>query len=106
MKYMKYNEFINGINDPNGIKQIDFYLEGYNHYRNCSIGRYVERIGNPVNKIINYRITCILTKDHSEDVSFLFEFKEDYKLFNLGSKGKFALKDVWNIVRITNVDYF
>ncbi len=34
---MTYDEFINGINDSNKIKQINFYINGYNHYRNCSI---------------------------------------------------------------------
>ena len=32
---MTYNEFVEGINDPKKIKQIDFYIDGYNHYRNC-----------------------------------------------------------------------
>ena len=103
---MTYDEFIEGINNPNKIKQIDFYIDGYNHYRNCSIGRYREKIGHPVNKVVDFRITCILTKDHSEDVGFLFKFKEDYKLFNFGSKGKFTLKDVWDKVVITKVKYF
>ena len=42
---MTYDEFLEGINNPDKIKQIDFYIEGYNHYRNCSIGRYIEKIG-------------------------------------------------------------
>ena len=44
---MTYDEFLEGINNPDKIKQIDFYIEGYNHYRNCSIGRYKEKIGYP-----------------------------------------------------------
>lgn len=40
---MTYDEFLEGINNPDKIKQIDFYIEGYNHYRNCSIGRYKEK---------------------------------------------------------------
>ena len=56
MKNMTYNEFIDGINDPNKIKQINFYIDGYNHYRNCSIGRYREKIDHPVNKMIDYEI--------------------------------------------------
>ena len=103
---MTYDEFINGINDPNKIKQINFYINGYNHYRNCSIGLYREKIGQPINKIVDYRISCILTKDHSEDVSFPFKFKEDYKLFDFGSKGRFTLKEVWNNVVITKVEFF
>ena len=34
---MTYDEFLEGINNPDKIKQIDFYIEGYNHYRNCDI---------------------------------------------------------------------
>ena len=41
---MEYKEFIDGINDSKIIKQIDFYIQGYNHYRKCSIGRYIEKI--------------------------------------------------------------
>ena len=103
---MTYDEFIEGINNPNKIKQVNFYIEGYNHYRNCSIGRYREKIGYPVNKTVDYRITCILTKDHSDDVSFPFKFKEDYKIFDFASKGKFTLKEVWDKVVITKVEYF
>ena len=43
MKNMTYNGFIDDINDSNKIKQIDFNIDGYNHYRNCSIGRYREK---------------------------------------------------------------
>ena len=50
---MTYEEFIEGINDPKKIKQVNFYIEGYNHYRNCSIGRYIEKIGYPVNKTVD-----------------------------------------------------
>lgn len=103
---MTYEEFIGGINDSTKIKQINFYIDGYNHYKNCSIGRYKDKIGGSVNKVVDYRITCILTKDHSEDVSFPFKFKEDYKLFSFGLKGKFTLEEVWNKVVITSVEYF
>ncbi len=102
---MTYEEFIIGINDSKKIKQIDFYIEGYRHYNNCSIGRYIEKVKG-ISKVVDYRITCILTNDHSEDVSFFKVFKEDYKLFSFGSKGRFTLKDVWNKVVITNVEYF
>ena len=100
---MSYEDFIKNINDENGIKQIDFYVDGYAHYKDCSIGRYKEKIfGNE----FNFRITCILTQDHSEDVSFFDTFKEAYKLFNFGRKGKFTLKNIWDKVVITNIVYF
>ena len=47
-----------------------------------------------------------MSSSTSEDVSFPFKFKEDYKLFNFGSKGRFTLKDVWDKVVITKIEYF
>ena len=47
---MTYDEFIEGINNPDKIKQMDFYIDG--------------------------------------------------------SEGKFTLKDVWNKVVITKIEYF
>lgn len=41
---MTYNEFIEGINNPDKIKQMDFYIDGYGHYNSCSIGRYIEKV--------------------------------------------------------------
>ncbi len=99
---MTYKDFIDGIN-CGWIKQIDFYLEGYGHYRNCSIGRYREKI---YGRDVDYRITCVLTKNHHEDVSFFDKFDEKYKLFNIKSKGKFTLKEVWSRIVITKVEYF
>ena len=66
--------FLAGINDRTsgkGIKQIDFYLRNYPHYHSCSIGRYIDKFNiNGETKSLNFRITCILTKDHAEDCSF------------------------------------
>ena len=107
MKKLEYNDFIEGINNPYKIKQIDFYVDGYSHYRNCSIGRYINKTTFKGKTFAtNYRITCILTKDHSEDVSFAFTFKENRKLFNFGKKGRFTLKDVWDKIVITNIVFF
>lgn len=74
---MTYEEFIDGINNKE-IKQVDFYINRYAHYNKCSIGRYIEKISG-VSKIVDYRITCILTKDHSEDV---LSFKLLKKIIN------------------------
>ena len=100
---MTYEEFIKEINDEKKIKQIDFYVDGYAHYKNCSIGRYTDKM---LGKEFDCRITCILTKDQSEKVSFYEKFKENYKLFDFGRKGKFTLKDIWDKVIITNIVYF
>ncbi len=100
---MSYEEFIKSINNEKEIKQIDFYVDGYAHYKNCSIGRYIDKM---LGKEFNGRITCILTQDHSEKVNFWKKFQEDYKLFDFGRKGKFTLKDIWDKVVITNIVYF
>ncbi len=102
---MTYEEFIKGINNRTRIKQINFYIKNYHHYKNCSIGRYIDNV-KTVQKKINGRITCILTEDHSEDVSFYGDFSENYKLFDLGSKGKYTLKDIWNNIVITKIEFF
>ena len=47
------------------------------------------------------------TDFHKQRIVKLFDtFKEDYKLFNFGRKGKFTLKDIWDKVVITNIVYF
>lgn len=101
VKKMYYKEFIDGINDKR-IKQIDFYIDGYNHYKNCSVGRYGDVFND---NQFDFRIMCILTKDRSECVSFIDEFNENYKLFDFGRKGKFTLKEVWDKVVVTNIQY-
>ena len=104
---LRYEDFIKGINDPKGIKQIDFYVDGYQHYHSCSIGRYIDKLKYKDKvAVIDARIQCILTKDRKEDVAFLYTFREDYKLFNLGKNGKFTLKDIWKKIVITNISYF
>lgn len=49
-----------------------------------------------INKTVDWRITCILNKDYTEDVSFHKTFNEDYNLFNFGFKGKYTLKEFWD----------
>ena len=93
---MKYEKFIKEINDRSKMKQINFYIKNYPHYKDCSIVKWK----------IDGMITCILTKDLSEDVSFYGEFEENCKLFNFGSKGKYTLKDIWNSIVITKIVYF
>ena len=103
----KYKDFIKGINNRNGIKQIDFYVDGYPHYNSCSIGRYIDKMKYKDRvAVVDFRIQCILTKDHKEDVAFLDTFREDYKLFNFQKKGKFTLKDIWDRIVVTKVTYF
>lgn len=105
---LKYEDFIKGINrDTGNIKQISFYIEGYPHYHDCSIGRYIKKV-KVRERIVTLTgwIRCILTKYHSEDVSFYRTFKEDRKIFDFGRKGRYTLKDVWDKVVITDIQCF
>ena len=89
-----YQEIINELNKFKIIK-LSFFIEGYSHYKNCII----YKIEDPT--------LCMqieLTKDNSEKIKFR-KFVEDYKLFNFGRKGKFTLKQVWDKVCITEIEY-
>lgn len=102
---MNYKEFIDGINDENGIRLIEFYIEGYTHYNSCSIGRYVDRDFRGCE--FCKEIICILTKDASERYFFWDKYDEDRKIFNFKNKGgKKSLKDIWDKVIITKIVYW
>ena len=97
---MQYKDFLMKIKNKNDFS-INFSILGYNHYNNCIIEAHTVLLPNNRNSI--YLIKCRLTKDSSEDVSFINYFKEEYKLFNFGRKGKFTLKQVWNKLNIKDV---
>ncbi len=98
---MEYDDFIKSINSGN-ITQFSFSIDGYNHYHDCRISRIEDRI---FNGIIIEMIEVILTKDESEKVSFYKHFDESYKLFRLGKIGTFTLKQLWNRVVVTKIEY-
>ena len=104
---LTYKEFVEGINDKANIKQIDFSIEGYGHYRACSIYRENSEIRLRDGSIVaNSRIVCALTKDKKEIVYFYGPFNEGEKIFRIGSKGRYTLKEMWKRVKITNIEYF
>lgn len=94
-----YQKLIDGLNDGK-IKQIHFSLSDYNHYKDCLITRKEDNIFN--GKTITL-IEVKLTKDSSEKISFLNTFEENYKLFNLGKKGRFTLKQLWSKINIIEI---
>ncbi len=96
-----YREIIESINSGK-IKQVRFYVNNYSHYKNCVITRTEHNIYN--GKSIT-QIDISLTKDSSEKVSFLNTFKEDAKLFNMGKKGAFTLKQLWSQITILEIVY-
>lgn len=100
---MTYNEFIDNINNKK-IYKITFYVQDYNHYNNCSIKRYDCKTEIWGKEIFFDTVEVKLTNDTSEIYRFLEKFKEDFKLFKIG-KQKYTLKQMWNKITITDIEY-
>lgn len=96
-----YEEFMRLLN-AGKIKKINFYIKDYAHYTNCSITVKPEvyRSGNCINSVI-----VKLTNDSSEEVSFFEKFNEKFKLFDFGRNRRFTLKQVWDKVVISNIEF-
>ena len=94
-----YEELISGINSGT-ISGFYFQINGYAHYKKCSLFRVNDRIMN--GKSIT-RIEARLVEDGTEIYSFYKTFQDDFKLFNMKRKGKFTLKQMWNNVTILEV---
>ena len=96
-----YEEFMRLLN-AGKIKEVNFYIKDYAHYKNCSITVKPEvyRSGNCINSVI-----VKLTNDSSEEVSFFQKFNEKFKLFDFGRNRRFTLKQVWDKVVISNIEF-
>lgn len=98
MEYI-YEKIIEALNNGE-IKQIRFMVNNYFHYRDCVIERMID---SPCEGKHFIRIAVKLTPDGSEMVSFLNTFNENYKLFHLGRKGSFTLKQLWPKITILEI---
>ncbi len=98
-----YQEVIDGINQGT-IKRFCFAVDGYAHYKNCSIESYDETVRGAVREVTYHTIRVTLTADGKEDVSFLNNFKEDYKLFRMGKQGTFTLKQLWDKIVVISIE--
>ena len=94
-----YNEIIKNINN-HLVSEIDFKVKNYSHYNFCKI--IVKKDLLP-NKNIIFLIDVFLTKDESEHICFFNEFNEVYKLFRMGRKGNFTLKQIWKDIEILKI---
>lgn len=94
MKY-SYTKVIEDLNSGK-IKKIVFDVKGYAHYNHCEIS-------NIYDKLDIKRILIKPVDDNSETVAFYKTFKEDYKIFKMGRKGTFTLKQMWNDIEITEI---
>ena len=101
MKSLTYQQFIDEINSGKIIKA-EFQVKNYAHYKHCSIERITDVLKNG-NSIV--RIDVKLTNDESEHIGFYKVFKENFKLFNMGCKGMFTLKQMWDEIEFIKIDY-
>ena len=97
---LTYERFVDGINTGK-ISSITFEVEGYAHYKNCTIKRCIDVIPSG-KEIVSIKVQ--LTPDKSEIVSFLFSMEESYKLFKMGRKGSFTLKQMWGKIKIIGIE--
>ena len=95
----KYEDVIEQINNHR-ISEVDFRVKDYSHYSNCKI--IVRKDELPNKRIINL-IEVVLTNDMSEMFGFIETFKEDLKIFHMGRKGSFTLKQIWNEIEIFDI---
>ncbi len=95
----EYRQIIDDLNTGK-ISAICFSITNYTHYKHCVIERKVNILPNGKSLIL---ISVKLTQDHTEDVAFLGKFKEDEKIFKMGRKGAFTLKEIWKFVDIMQI---
>ena len=100
MQY-EYKEIIKGLNQGL-IKEFIFCVKDYAHYKKCSIRNVLDLL--PSGNIIK-RIEVNLTQDDTERVSFFKEMNEEYKLFHMGRRGTFTLKQMWRNIEILNIKF-
>lgn len=100
---MTYEEFINNINSRK-INKIKFLVQNYSHYKTCSIEHYDNKSIFMGREISIDTIEVSLTNDTSEIYRFYKRFREDFKLFKIG-KLTYTLKQMWNRITITEIEY-
>lgn len=91
-----YENFINEINSGK-IQKISFSIKDYFHYRNCRIERGQHNWSNC--------IIVTLTNDNSEGYEFFYKFNEKCKLFKIGNAKTLTLKQIWDRVEISSIEY-
>lgn len=103
MKSLSYQQFIDEINNGKILKAL-FQVKNYAHYRNCLIERTTDIINNGKSIVCLDYISVKLTND-SEHYSFSEKFDEEIKIFNMGRKGTFTLKQMWDKIEFISIDY-
>ena len=96
---MEYQALINDLNTEK-IQGFRFSVKNYGHYRNCVIKRVNEIMPN--GKVVTL-ILAKLTEDGAEKISYFSDFNDAHKIFNMGRKGKFTLKEIWDRIEILEI---
>lgn len=96
-----YRDIIDELNNGK-ISKISFSINNYPHYQYCTIFRVIDTLPSKKNIV---RVVVNPTVDNSEMISFYKTFKEGYKIFDLGTIGKFTLKQLWDDIQILNIEY-
>ncbi len=109
METLSYQQFIDDINNGKITKAI-FRVKDYAHYDFCTIESIVDVFpsGKPL-----VRIDVKLAKDYYigqyghifGNFSFYEKFKEERKIFSMGRKGTFTLKQMWDRIEFISIDY-
>lgn len=103
---MDYKTFIEQLNNYQ-IKEVDFSVTNYGHYKNCKIiVSQVADIRPSKSNQLTYLFSFYLTQDNSEFCNFYVKFNEDEKIFYIKGKGKQTLKNLWKDIKINNIVYF
>lgn len=98
---MEYDEFIDGINTGK-IKKAIFSISDYAHYKNCVV---VSQLRDPNRPDSLRSIWFYLTADGYEKIGFLNRIHETEKLFDLKKRGRFTLKQIWNRIQFSSIEY-
>ncbi len=99
---LSYESFLESINSSKTL-EMRFSVKNYAHYRNCSIRKFIDEVQINGKKIELTVIKIKLTADGVEDVAFFNDFdknSEKYKLFSMGKRGSFTLKQMWDQLEI------
>ena len=109
METLSYQQFIDEINNGKIVKAV-FQVKDYTRYKYCTIEREENilqdgrcQVSFPVKLAKNYNIG----QYGYVYGNFLFfgKFEEDCKLFKMGRKGTFTLKQMWDRIEFISIDY-
>ena len=92
---------LDGVNKGK-LDDVHFFIDGYNHYHSCHLKRKYQKyelIDEPVFECIELS----LCDDGSESSFYHGEFLDKEKVFNIKGKGRFTLREIFNLVKFISI---